>query len=136
VALFIIFKVFTGNMKKWCINKEYQMRIINIVKEHIVNTLKLLLDFKWYVALYLLFYFILIWGYLNPPTENDAIFNSEYTQGLWYYINQEVYICNMQDLLIEFFLLFLIGTSNMKNHPTLAKLIFLSPILFLVLIWL
>ncbi|MBE6451773.1 MAG: hypothetical protein E7016_07440 [Alphaproteobacteria bacterium] len=112
------------------------MRIINIVKEHIVNTLKLLLDFKWYVALYLLFYFILIWGYLNPPTENDAIFNSEYTQGLWYYINQEVYICNMQDLLIEFFLLFLIGTSNMKNHPTLAKLIFLSPILFLVLIWL
>jgi len=123
-------------MKKWCINKEYQMRIINIVKEHIVNTLKLLLDFKWYVALYLLFYFILIWGYLNPPTENDAIFNSEYTQGLWYYINQEVYICNMQDLLIEFFLLFLIGTSNMKNHPTLAKLIFLSPILFLVLIWL
>ena len=111
------------------------MRVINIVKEHIVDTLKLLLDFKWYVALYLLFYFILIWGYLNPPIENDAIFNSEYTQGLWYYINQEVYICNMQDLLIEFFLLFLIGTSNMKNHPTLAKLIFLSPILFLVLIW-
>ena len=112
------------------------MRAINIVKEHIVNTIKLLLDFKWYVALYSLFYFILIWGYLNPPTENDAIFNSEYTQGLWYYINQEVYIGNMQDLLIEFFLLFLIGTSNMKNHPTLAKLIFLSPILFLVLTWL
>ena len=105
-------------------------KYINIMKAHIVETLKLLFKFKWYILVYLIFYFMLVVEYLNPPTIDDPIFNFAYNGGLWYYANQKVYIGSMRDDLIIFSLLFLIGTSNMRNHPRLAKFIFISPLVF------
>ena len=70
---------------------------------------------------------------LNPPDADDPILNYEYTRGAWNYINQEVYIGSMKNVLIELLLLFLIGTSNMRNHPLLAKFIFLFPLVALIL---
>ena len=73
---------------------------------------------------------MLVFEYLNPPTIDDPIFKFAYNGGLWYYANQKVYIGSMRDDLIIFSLLFLIGTSNMRNHPRLAKFIFISPLVF------
>ena len=95
-------------------------------------TFKLLQQFKWYILIYLIFYYALIVEYLNPPEENSPIWGSEAMQGSWNYINQKVYIGSMKDTSISFVLLFLIGTSNIRNHPLLAKLIFLYPLFGLI----
>ncbi len=105
-------------------------KYISIVKVNIIEALKLLFKFKWYVLVYLIFYFMLFFEYLNPPTTDDPIFKFAYNGGLWYYANQEVYIGSMRDDLIIFLCIFLIGTSNMRNHPKLAKIIFISPLIF------
>ena len=106
------------------------IKYINMMKLNIIETFKLLFRFKWYVFIYLIFYFILLFGYLNPPQVDDPIFNFAFNNGLWYYANQKVYIGSMKDDLIIFLLLFLIATSNMRNHPKLAKFIFISPLVF------
>ena len=106
------------------------IKYINMMKLNIIETFKLLFRFKWYGLIYLIFYFILLFGYLNPPQVDDPIFNFAFNNGLWYYANQKVYIGSMKDDLIIFLLLFLIGTSNMRNHPKLAKFIFISPLMF------
>ncbi|MBP5215977.1 MAG: hypothetical protein J6039_05450, partial [Alphaproteobacteria bacterium] len=61
------------------------------------------------------------------------ILNYEYTRGAWNYINQEVYIHSMKLYSIIDTLIFLIGISNMRNHPLLAKIIFLSPWIVMLL---
>ena len=106
------------------------IKYINMMKLNVIETFKLLFRFKWYVLIYLIFYFILLFGYLNPPQVDDPIFNFAFNNGLWYYANQKVYIGSMKDDLIIFLLLFLIATSNMRNHPKLAKFIFISPLVF------
>ncbi len=105
-------------------------KYISIVEVNIIETLKLFFRFKWYVLVYLIFYFMLVFDYLNPPITDDPIFKFAYNGGLWYYANQKVYIGSMRDDLIIFLCIFLIGTSNMRNHPRLAKFIFISPLLF------
>ena len=95
----------------------------------IKETLKLLWQFKWYIMVYLLFYSSFIAEYLNPPEKDALIWGSDAMEGVWNYVNQEVYIGSMRDTLIILLFFFLIGTSNMRNHPTLAKIIFLSPVL-------
>ena len=105
-------------------------KYISMVKINIIETLKLLFRFKWYVLVYLIFYFMLIFEYLNPPTTDDPIFQVAYNGGLWHYANQKVYIGSMRDDLIIFLCIFFVGTSNMRNHPRLAKFIFISPLLF------
>ncbi|MBQ7633805.1 MAG: hypothetical protein IJS88_06815 [Alphaproteobacteria bacterium] len=97
------------------------------------ETFKLLWQFKWYIVAYLLFYSMFIIEYFNPPAADDPILNYEYTHGAWNYINQEVYIHSMKLYSIIDTLIFFIGTSNMRNHPLLAKIIFLSPWIVMLL---
>ena len=97
------------------------------IKQSVSETLKLLWQFKWYIVGYLTYYSIFVLEYFNPPAADDPILNYEYTRGAWNYINQEVYIHSMKLYSIIDTLIFLIGTSNMRNHPLLAKSIFLSP---------
>ena len=103
------------------------------LKHNMMETFKLLWQFKWYIIVYLLFYYIIIMEYLDPPAKDSPIWGSEAMAGDWRYINQEVYIGSMKNVLMELLLLFLIGTSNMRNHPLLAKFIFLFPLVALIL---
>lgn len=48
----------------------------------------------------------------------------------WFTYNRQTYVALTELMLIIFALLFLVGTSNMRNHPLLAKLIFLSSLFF------
>ena len=103
------------------------------IKQSVSQTFKLLWQFKWYIVGYLIYYSIFIVEYFNPPAADDPILNYEYTHGAWNYINQEVYIHSMKLYSIIDTLLFFIGTSNMRNHPLLAKIIFLSPWIVMLL---
>ncbi|MCQ2734994.1 MAG: hypothetical protein MJ212_03475 [Alphaproteobacteria bacterium] len=103
------------------------------VKQAISDTFKLLWSFKWYVGLYLLYYIISGYTLIAIPAENDPVLNYEYTRGAWNYINQEVYIGSMKLYFTIDTLIFLIGTSNMRNHPLLAKIIFASPWIVMLL---
>lgn len=100
--------------------------IKNKIKQNIAETLKLLWQFKWYILVYLLFYFYLLICYLIPSPKNYFIWNNE----TWYSYDRQIYLGVTNLLLIIFFLIFLIGISNMRNHPKIAKLIFLSALWF------
>lgn len=97
------------------------------IKQSIAETFKLLRQFKWYIAVYLLFYLRLLMNYLMPCSKNYAIWINE----PWYTHEIPIYLALTELMLILFALLFLVGTSNMRNHPWLAKLIFLSSLYFL-----
>ena len=97
------------------------------IKQTILETFKLLWQFKWYISVYLLWWSISFVEIFNPPAKNDHILNYEYTRGAWNYINQEVYVHSMKLWCVIDGLIFLIATSNMRNHPLLAKCIFLYP---------
>ena len=103
------------------------------IKQSVSETFKLLWLFKWYIVGYLIYYSIFIVEYFNPPAADDPVLNYEYTHGAWNYINQEVYIHSMKLYSIIDTLIFFIGTSNMRNHPLLAKIIFLSPWIVMLL---
>ena len=103
------------------------------IKQSAKETFELLWQFKWYIVGYLIYYSIFIVEYFNPPAADDPILNYEYTHGAWNYINQEVYIHSMKLYSIIDTLIFFIGTSNMRNHPLLAKIIFLSPWIVMLL---
>ena len=98
------------------------------IKQTISETFKLLWLFKWYVAFDLLFLICLMTEYFNPPAIDDPIWESEAMYGVWNYQNQQLYIQSCKYDLINSTLFFLIGTSNMHNHPILAKIIFLFPL--------
>ena len=99
------------------------MKLPNI-KTEIIETIKLLLQFKWYIILYILFYGIILINYLFPSPKNYFLWFD------WCEYTQEIYLETTKLLLIIFLLLFFIGTSNMRNHPIIAKLIFLSSLWF------
>ena len=103
------------------------------IKQSVSETFELLWQFKWYIVGYLIYYSIFIVEYFNPPAADDPILNYEYTHGAWNYINQEVYIHSMKLYSIIDTLIFFIGTSNMRNHPLLAKIIFISPWIVMLL---
>ena len=107
--------------------------IANIIKKNLSETFKLLWQFKWYITFDFAFFLLLITEYFNPPSVDDPIWNSEAMQGAWNYQNQQLYIQSCKYGLVIFALFFLIGTSNMRNHPVLAKIIFLLPLLGLVI---
>ena len=106
--------------------------LINTIKKHIVETAKLLWSFKWYISVYLMFVIMMFDGYLNPPTKDSPIWNAEAMRGDWMYFNQEVYTGSFKQSIIIIILFFFIGTSNVRNHPLLAKIIFLSPLFALI----
>lgn len=113
--------------------KEKMKQAVGGVKQNLSETFKLLWQFKWSMLIYLLFYMMFVAEYLDPPAEDDPILQYEYSRGAWNYINREVYVGSMWNTLVELFLFFIIGTSNMRNHPKLAQLIFLSPIIIFFL---
>lgn len=104
--------------------------LLEKIKQSIAETFKLIWQFKWYVGLYLIYFIINICSLFNIPAADDKIFHTEATSQLWSYTNQEVYIGSLRLEIIILSLLFLLGTSNMRNHPILAKLIFLSSLFF------
>lgn len=99
------------------------------IKETIMSTYKLLKEFKWYVGFNLFFIIVFADEYFNPPAKDDPIFSAEAFSQDWEYTNQEVYVETSRLLLIIYILCFLLATSNMRNHPRLAKLLFLIPLL-------
>lgn len=103
------------------------------IKQSVSQTFKLLWQFKWYVGLYLLYYIINIISLFDIPVADDKIFQAEATSQIWSYTNQEVYIGSLRLEIIILSLLFLLGTSNMRNHPLLAKIIFLSPWVYMII---
>ena len=96
------------------------------VKQSLSETFKLLWQFKWYMLPYSLFYFVLLSFYLSPSPKQYNIWVNE----VWFVYNQSLYLALTKLMLIIFALLFFVGTSNMRNHPLLAKLIFLSSLFF------
>ena len=100
---------------------------IHTVEKSITVTFKLIWQFKWYAGLYLIYFIINIGSLLNIPTADDKIFNTEATSQLWYYTNQEVYVGSLMLEIIILTLLFLLGTSNIRNHPKIAKFVFILP---------
>jgi hypothetical protein len=104
------------------------MMINEKIKQNITETIKLLWQFKWYVAFDLLFLIFLVTEYFNPPATDDPIWGSEAMYGVWNFQNQQLYIQSCKYSLIISTLFFLIGTSNMRNHPILAKIIFSFPL--------
>ena len=100
---------------------------IHTVEKSITVTFNLIWQFKWYAGLYLIYFIINIGSLLNIPTADDKIFNTEATSQLWYYTNQEVYVGSLRLEIIILTLLFLLGTSNIRNHPKIAKFVFILP---------
>lgn len=105
------------------------MKIENI-KRYFIELKNLLWSFKWYMAVNVLMILLSWYKYLFPPAVNDAIWGSEATKGAWNYANQKLYLESIRYEIFICMLLFVLGISNMCNHPRLAKLVFLSSMLF------
>lgn len=107
--------------------------ILTTLKNTLIATKKTLWPFKWYILFYWLFGSIFLGAYLNPPEKNSPLWGAEATEGNIYYLNQEIYIEGMKSACIIILLFFLLATSNIKNHPRLAKWMLLSPWILLAL---
>ena len=107
--------------------------MISQIKQTFKDTIQTIKPFKWSVFFHLLYLFLFVYDYLNPPAKDDPILGYEYSKGAWNYINQEVYIGTYRLFLTIVILIFLLGLSNMKNHPKLARFILLYPWIFLAL---
>ena len=103
------------------------------IKQTFKDTVQTIKPFKWSVFFHLLYLFPIVCDYLDPPAKDDPILGYEYSKGAWNYINQEVYIGTYRLFLTIIILMFLLGLSNMKNHPKLARFILLYPWIFLAL---
>ena len=101
--------------------------LLGKVKQAISDIFKLLWSFKWYIGLYLLYYIINIMTLFDIPAADDKIFHTETTSQLWTYTNREVYVGSLRLEIVILGLLFLLGTSNIHNHPKIAKFIFILP---------
>ena len=95
-------------------------------KAYVLSVMQLLKPFVWYIGFYGFYFFWVMVDYFNPPAEDDPLFGSVATLDSWNYINREVYV-ESQKLGIFVVLIFLLATSNIKNHPKIAKFIFLIP---------
>lgn len=100
---------------------------MNSIKKSFNESFKLFWKFKWYITPYLLFYLFLLMDYLMPSKKNYCIWEDE----TWYNYDLRIYVKITELMLIIFLLLFFVGTSNMRNHPWIAKCIFLSSLWFL-----
>ena len=103
------------------------------IKRYVQTVFKTIKPFKWYMLFYLLYFILCLNEYVNPPAADDPIWNSQAMEGEWNYINQEVYINSFRLSLVIDILIFFLATSNMKNHPLIAKILFLLPFINLLL---
>ena len=101
------------------------------LKHHFIETKKTIAPFKWSIIFYLIFVGIFIADYFDPPAKDDPIFIYEYSKGAWNYINQETYLESYKMFLANLILIFFLGTSNIKNHPWIARGILLLPLILL-----
>ena len=99
------------------------------IKQYFVDLKNLMWPFKWYILANIIIPLMVIHEYFFPPEADDPIFGQGVGQP-WNYANQELYIESAKFGIVICVLVFLLGTSNMRNHPRIAKLIFLSPWLF------
>ena len=89
---------------------------INIkIRQSIIETFKLLYQFKWYIFPYILFYLLLLSFYLSPSPKQYNIWMNE----VWFVYNQSLYLALTKLMLIMFALLFLVGTSKGDNYANL-----------------
>ena len=96
------------------------------IRQTMSQTFKLLWQFKWYILPYIAFYIVLLSFYLSPSPKQYNIWTNEE----WFVYDKYIYLALTKLMLVIFLLLFFVGTSNMRNHPILAKLIFLSSLFF------
>lgn len=102
------------------------INLYNIFKQNMGEKFKLLGQFKLYILLYMLFYMILLSFYLSPSLKHYTLFR----ETLWAEYSLPLELAFRELDLTIFALLFLVAISNMRNHPTLAKVIFLSSLFF------
>ena len=107
--------------------------LLTALKNTLIETKKTLWSFKWYILFYWVFNILPFYEYFNPPEKNSPLWGAEATEGNIYYLNQEIYIEGMKSACIIILLFFLLATSNIKNHPRLAKWMLLSPWILLAL---
>ena len=88
--------------------------------------------FRWYISFNILYLIMMIGAYFDIPASSSPIWEAEIDEKAWNYINQEVYIKSFRLELSIYVLLFFLGLSNMRNHPALAKTVFLSPYFYLL----
>ena len=96
-------------------------------KAYVLSVMQLLKPFVWYIGFYGFYFFLVMVDYFNPPAEDDPLFGSVATLDSWNYINREVYVESQKLGILIDVLIFLLATSNIKNHPKIAKFIFLIP---------
>ena len=96
-------------------------------KAYVLSVMQLLNPFVWYIGFYGFYFFWVMVDYFNPPAEDDPLFGSVATLDSWNYINREVYVESQKLGIFVDVLIFLLATSNIKNHPKIAKFIFLIP---------
>ena len=96
-------------------------------KAYVLSVMQLLKPFVWYIGFYGFYFFWVMVDYFNPPAEDDPLFGSVATLDSWNYINREVYVESQKLGIFVDVLIFLLATSNIKNHPKIAKFIFLIP---------
>lgn len=99
------------------------------IKQYFVNLKNLLWPFKWYIAVNLLMILVSLYECFLPPAANDPIWASQATGGVWNYANQELYVESVKFYSLINVLVLLLGLSNIRNHPMIAKLVFLYPLL-------
>ena len=104
----------------------------NLIVKETKEVVKTLWSFKWSIFFYwLLAYFPFI-EYFYPPQKDDPIFKAEAIQGDWSYLNYDVYHGTTKLYCVIVILFFLLATSNMKNHPKLARFILLCPWIIII----
>ncbi len=102
-------------------------KLLNTCRQALKETIKTLWPFKGLILFYLIMLYVFLHEWLNPPAKEDPIFKTDSTRDEWNYFNQEVYVGAVKLECIIMILLFLLATSNIKNHPKLARFLLLSP---------
>ena len=112
----------------WLIIREAVKHKEVLQKDRVVDCLKRfgkrLWSFKWYILFSLLYIAGDVMQLADAPMRNNLIFK---INNSWQYANQAVFIATMQQALCIEVLILLLGFCNMKNHPRIAKFLFLLP---------
>lgn len=112
----------------WLVIREAVKHKEVLQKDRVIDCLKQfgkhLWSFKWYILLCLFYISGDVMQLMDPPARNNLIFK---INNRWQYANQAVFIASMQQALCIEILILLLGFCNMKNHPRIAKFLFLLP---------
>ena len=91
------------------------------------ETKKILWPFKGTIFFYWLLAFLPFYEWINPPKKDDPIFRADIFLNDITYTNYEVYMAFTKLYCVIYALYFLLATSNIKNHPKLARILLLFP---------